>query len=97
MQPPEGPPVWAALNCLPPGMPPPMSKMISRSVIPIGTSMRPVRAILPASAKTLVPFDFSVPTAAKALAPPETMAGTLAKVSTLLMRVGIPPRPLTAG
>ena len=42
MQPPEGPPVCTALNCLPSGMPPPMSKMISRSVMPMGTSIRPV-------------------------------------------------------
>ena len=42
MQPPDGPPVCTALNCLPSGMPPPMSKMISRSVMPIGTSIRPV-------------------------------------------------------
>jgi len=38
MQPPEGPPVCAALNALPSGMPPPISKMIWRSVMPIGTS-----------------------------------------------------------
>ena len=42
MQPPEGPPVCTALNLRPSGMPPPMSKMISRSVMPMGTSIRPV-------------------------------------------------------
>ena len=42
MQPPDGPPVCTALNCLPSGMPPPISWMISRSVIPMGTSIRPV-------------------------------------------------------
>ena len=61
MQPPEGPPVCTALNCLPSGMPPPISKMISRSVIPIGTSISPVFCTRPASAKTLVPLLFSVP------------------------------------
>ena len=61
MQPPEGPPVWAALNFLPPGMPPPISSMISRRVVPMGTSTRPVLLILPPRANTLVPLDFSVP------------------------------------
>src|SRR5512143_1987941 len=62
MQPPEGPPVWTALNFLSGfSMPPPMSKIISRSVIPMGTSMSPVFLILPVRAKTFVPFDFSVP------------------------------------
>ncbi len=57
MQPPDGPPVWTALNCLSGfSMPPPMSKMISRSVMPMGTSMRPVFLILPVRAKTLVPL-----------------------------------------
>ena len=57
MQPPEGPPVCAALNFLPFGTPPPMSSMISRSVVPIGISTRPVLLILPPSANTLVPLD----------------------------------------
>ena len=37
-------------------MPPPISSTISRMVMPIGTSIRPPRLILPASAKTLVPL-----------------------------------------
>jgi hypothetical protein len=57
MMPPEGPPVWAALNFLPSFMPPPMSKMISRRVVPIGTSTRPELLILPVRAKTLVPLE----------------------------------------
>ena len=61
MQPPEGPPVWAALKCFPPGIPPPISKMIRSSVMPMGTSTRPVLLILPARAKILVPLLFSVP------------------------------------
>ncbi len=47
-------------------MPPPMSSTISRTVMPIGTSIRPPRAILPASENTLVPFERSVPSAANA-------------------------------
>ena len=61
MQPPEGPPVWTALILPPSGAPPPISSTICRSGMPIGTSMRPVLLILPASAKTLVPLLFSVP------------------------------------
>jgi hypothetical protein len=34
---------------------------MSRSGVPIGTSIRPVLLILPASANTLVPLLFSVP------------------------------------
>ncbi len=51
----------------------------------------------PAKAKTLVPLLFSVPTEANQSAPSRMMAGTLAKVSTLLISVGQPKRPATAG
>ena len=61
IQPPEGPPVWAALNSLPFGMPPPMSNTISLKVVPIGTSTKPMLLTFPPKANTLVPFDFSVP------------------------------------
>ena len=60
-QPPDGPPVCTALNALPPGMPPPASKTISRSVMPIGTSTSPVLLTLPTSEKILVPGEPSVP------------------------------------
>ncbi len=97
MMPPEGPPVWAALNWWPPRMPPPISKMISRSVVPMGTSMRPELFTLPVSAKTLVPFVVAVPILLNQSAPLLMMTGMLARVSTLLMTVGRPQRPLTAG
>ena len=64
IQPPEGPPVWAALNFLPWGTPPPMSSTTVRRVVPMGISTRPVLVILPPRANTLVPLDFSVPMAA---------------------------------
>ena len=54
--PPEGPPVCTALNFLPFGTPPPMSKMISRSVIPMGTSTRPVLLTLPTRENIFVPL-----------------------------------------
>ena len=93
MQPPEGPPVCTALNLRPSGMPPPMSKMISRRVMPMGTSIRPVLTILPVRAKILVPLLLAVPMVANQ-APPRLMIGAmLAKVSTLLIRVGLPNRP----
>ena len=59
--------------------------------------MSPVFLICPASAKTLVPLDLAVPMEANQAPPLRTMAGTLARVSTLLMRVGWPQRPLVVG
>ena len=65
-----------------------MSKMISRSGIPIGTSMRPVFVIAPASAKTFVPRLFGVPIFANHSGPLRRIVGMFASVSTLLMSVG---------
>src|SRR5579864_4580611 len=96
MQPPDGPPVCTAL-IFPSGAPPPISSTISRSFVPIGTSIRPVFLIFPASAKTLVPLLFSVPIFANHSAPLRIIDGTLAKVSTLLIRVGQSHKPLSAG
>ena len=62
-QPPLGPPSCTALNSRPARMPPPMSKMTSRSVAPMGTSTRPEFRTLPVSEKILVPLDVSVPMA----------------------------------
>ena len=53
--------------------------------------------ILPVSANTLVPFDFSVPKPAYQSAPLVIIAATLPKVSTLLIFVGFPQSPATAG
>ncbi len=44
----------------------------------MGTSISPPRRTLPARAKTLVPLLFSVPSAAKALAPWRKIHGTRA-------------------
>src|SRR3974377_502907 len=97
MQPPEGPPVWTALILPPSGAPPPISSTISLKEVPIGTSTSPVLRILPARAKTFVPLLFSVPIAANQSGPLRMMTGMLAKVSTLLMRVGFPQRPAAGG
>ena len=83
--PPDGPPVCTALNSFPSGMPPPMSKTISRKVIPIGTSTRPVFRTRPASAKTLVPLLFSVPICACQSPPLRKIGGTFATDADLVV------------
>ena len=55
-----------------------MSKMISRRVIPIGTSIRPVLWTRPVRAKTLVPLLLLVPIPANQSAPLRRIVGTLA-------------------
>ncbi|MNN23562.1 hypothetical protein D3C81_1369660 [compost metagenome] len=65
--------------------------------MPIGTSTSPVLTTLPPKAKTLVPLLFSVPMLPYHEAPSSKMIGTLASVSTLLITVGWPHNPLTAG
>ena len=60
-QPPDGPPICTALKFLPFLIPPPMSMMTSRRVVPIGTSIRPVLLTFPVRAKALVPGLFSGP------------------------------------
>src|SRR5664280_3617859 len=97
MQPPEGPPDWAALKLRPFGMPPPISSTMVRSEMPIGTSTRPVLRIAPARANTLVPLLRPVPMAANHLGPRRRIGATLAHVSTLLISVGLPQRPCCAG
>ena len=77
-QPPDGPPSCTALNSRPGSMPPPMSKITSRSVAPMGTSMRPPFTTLPVSEKILVPLLVAVPMAANASAPWLMIHGTLA-------------------
>ena len=78
-------------------MPPPISKINSLKVVPIGTSTSPTFLTLPPRAKTFVPFDFSVPTLANSFPPTLKIYGTFARVSTLFMIVGESHKPLTAG
>ena len=77
MHPPEGPPVWAALNFFPLGQPPPMSSMTVRRGVPMGISTRPVLAIFPPRANTLVPVDPLVPMAAN-------LSGPLLRIQVIL-------------
>ena len=65
--------------------------------MPIGTSISPVLRILPASANTLVPLLLGVPIAAYQAGPLRMIGAMLAKVSTLLISVGKPHSPLSAG
>src|ERR1035441_9686784 len=97
MHPPDGPPVCTALIFAPSGAPPPISSTICLRGVPIGTSIRPVVAILPASANTVVPLLLPVPMAAYQSAPLRKIGGMFARVSTLLISVGQPQRPLSAG
>ena len=96
-QPPEGPPICTALMRRPSAAPPPISSTISRRVVPIGTSINPPRRIFPARANTLVPLLLAVPKAANFSAPCRMIQGTRASVSTLLISVGLPQRPDSAG
>ena len=97
IQPPDGPPVWTALNRRPSARPPPISKTIWRRVRPIGTSISPVLVTAPVRAKTFVPLERSVPIALSQSPPRLITAGILAKVSTLFINVGQPQRPEAAG
>lgn len=93
----DGPPVCAALNSLPFGIPPPMSYTISLNVVPIGTSTSPVFITFPPSANTFVPFDLSVPMLAYHFAPFNIIFVIFAYVSTLFISVGFFHSPTFAG
>src|ERR1039458_3047128 len=97
MQPPDGPPVCTALNVCPSGTPPPISKMIWRRVVPMGTSIKPTFRTFPHNANTFVPLLFFVPSEAYHSPPRRKMVGMLAKDSTLLISVGMSHRPDCAG
>ncbi len=90
--PPDGPPICTALNS-PPLTPPPISKITSRSVVPIGTSISPVLFTFPVRAKAFVPWLFSGPKPLYHSAPLRMIGGTLQKVSTLFSTVGLSNNP----
>ena len=93
--PPEGPPVCTPLNLLPPRIPPPILYMMSRSVVPIGTSTKPVLFTLPTSEKIFVPLLPSVPIEPNQSAPFSNINGTVAYVSTLFKLLGLSQTPLS--
>ena len=90
MQPPAGPPVCAALNFTARReRRPPRLWIIVRNGVPMGTSTRCPRAPLPPrQRKHLRAGAGGEPMAANQSPPFSTMVGMLAKVSTLLIRVG---------
>src|SRR5580693_6090128 len=71
--------------------------MISRKVVPLGSSYTPGLLTCPLTQKSRFPPFFSHPNFAYHSAPLLMMGGTQAMVSTLLMTVGQPKRPTTAG
>ena len=97
IHPPDGPPVCAALNLCPPGIPPPISNTISLKVVPIGTSTSPTFTTFPPNANTFVPFDFSVPIELYHFAPFKIIFVIFAYVSTLFISVGFCHNPQFAG
>ena len=74
-----------------------MSNTISRSVVPIGTSTNPILFTFPPNANTFVPFEVSVPIEEYHSAPFNIILVIFANVSTLLISVGFPHSPHSAG
>ena len=79
IHPPEGPPICTALNFRPLAIPPPISSITCLTVIPIGTSINPPRATLPARANTFVPFEESLPIFENHSPPLRKIAGIFAR------------------
>src|SRR3990172_1083120 len=65
--------------------------------MPKGTSYTPGRATSPDTQNSLVPGDFAVPSWRYSAAPFRVTYGTLHRVSTLLMTVGLPNNPWVVG
>ena len=86
-----------ALNFLPPMIPPPILYMISPRIVPMGTSIIPALTISPARANTFVPALFSVPNPLYHCEPFRIMGAAFARVSTLLMMVGLSNKPFSKG
>ena len=79
------------------GIPPPISNTRVLNVVPIGTSTRPTLFTLPPRANTFVPFEVAVHIEEYHSAPFKIILVTFAKVSTLLINVGLPQSPFSAG
>src|SRR5208337_832001 len=81
-----------------PSRPPsPMSYTKVFNEVPKGISTNPVLQILPTREKTFVPALLALPISVNHAGPLVTMGGMLYQVSTLLMLLGLPHRPLCAG
>src|SRR5215216_6380697 len=89
---PAAPPNNTACKFLLPATPPAISSS-SRNVPPNGTSYNPGLATSPETQNSLGPVDFSVPILRYSSDPLARIKGTLQRVSTLLMTVGLPNKP----
>lgn len=78
-------------------IPPPILYMISPRIVPMGTSIIPALTISPARANTFVPALFSVPNPLYHCEPFRIMGAAFARVSTLLMMVGLSNKPFSKG
>ncbi len=85
-----------ALSLRPPRMPPAISSSLAKGV-PSLTSKLPGRSTSPETEKILVPPLFGLPRFRNASPPLRMIHGTAAKVSVLLMVVGLPYMPTLAG
>src|SRR5258708_1179018 len=92
----QDPPGTTALGFLPPRIPPASSTRLANGR-PRFTSWLAGRATWPVTEKILVPPLFGRPSARNASAPWLTIQGTAAKVSVLLIVVGLPYSPKLAG
>ena len=86
-----------ALNFLPPMIPPPILYMMSPRTVPMGTSIMPALTISPARANTFVPALFLVPNPRYHPDPFRIIGAAFARVSTLLMMVGLSNNPFSNG
>src|ERR1035437_10859365 len=78
-------------------IPPACPSRISRTVVPIGSSHKPGRFTFPLTPYSFVPPSLVWLSPWHQLAPWFTICGTLHKVSTLLIVVGLPHNPDTVG
>ncbi len=92
----EEPPGITAFSVWPSRTPPAISSS-SRNGVPIGTSKLPGLFTWPETEKIFTPPLFGLPSFMNQSPPLRMMAGTEARVSVLLMVVGLPYRPKLAG
>ena len=76
---------------------PPANSNSSLKGVPIGTSKLAGFLTLPVTEKHFVPPEFSTPRSANHFPPRERISGTEAKLSVLLIVVGLPYNPTLAG
>src|ERR1700716_1675055 len=93
----EHPPGQKAFTRRRGGGPPAISMITSRKLIPSSISKTPGFCTLPLTETRRLPLELPRPNLAYSAPPLATIQGTLDSVSTLLISVGRPQAPLTAG